>query len=400
MKIRNLITSFLLLTCAALTGCGGGGDTPATVVTGTVMAGPVALANVTAFAVTASGVKGAQLGLTTSTSIQGVYSINVGGYTGPLLLEVTGGTYTDEATGALKVPTTLRAAVTAGSGNNAVNITPLTELAVKKMPALNTTVISSVNKDIGDLFKVTNITGTTPVVATGSSAATTPGDPKVVYGLVLAALSQLLDNQGPGATLDTMLVGLATDVTLAVGQTPASLGAAANSSYKAAMADFIVNPRNTTGVTTLATAPLNTAAAKVAILKISTAGTQPENIIGADFSFTLPLGASVATTGSASPAEAAAGTVVASGVAANGITIGSTYAAANRTVRVLLIEGSVLGFGVGELVTVVCSLPAGSTLTEADFLAAAAFAVTNFSDLNGVALPAPLPTLSLTATIF
>lgn len=397
MRTSNLIIAILLLTVAALAGCGGGGSTPQTVLTGVVMAGPVAQATVTAFSVTANGTKGDQLAAPTTTSSQGIYSINVGNYTGAVLLEVTGGSYTDEATGAPRtIAATLRAAVMTGSGTNVVNVTPLTELAVQKMPALNATAIASVNKDIGDLFKIPGITTTTPVVATGSTAATAPTAQKE-YGLVLAALSQTLANQGTAATLETMLAGFAADVTLTAGQTPASLGSAANGAYKLGMADFLVNPRNLSGITTLANAPFNANAAKIALLRIST-GTLAENVIGADFSFNLPVGASIGTTGSSTPPEAAAGTVVASGVAVNGVTTGSTYAASTRTVRVLLAEAN--GFGAGELATVAVSLAAGSTLTETDFQNAAAFVVTKFARVSDGAALSPAPTLTLTATIF
>ena len=67
-------------------------------ITGTAMKGPVSGATVTAFAIN-SGVMGAQIG-TGTTDAQGNFTMAIGAYSGPVMLRMSGGTYTDEATGA------------------------------------------------------------------------------------------------------------------------------------------------------------------------------------------------------------------------------------------------------------------------------------------------------------
>jgi hypothetical protein len=94
---------------------------------GTVDDAFVVNATVTAYEVSASGAIGvcvpaASGGCTTATTdANGNYTLTVGGYTGPVLLQATGGTYTDTATGqTVPIPSTLtlsvlEPAVTAGS---------------------------------------------------------------------------------------------------------------------------------------------------------------------------------------------------------------------------------------------------------------------------------------------
>ena len=94
-------------------GCGGdnGGTTTAatttaattsggnTVISGTVIKGPVQGGNVTAYGVN-NGNKGSQLGSAT-TDAQGNFSMTIGAYSGPVMLSMSGGSYTDEATGSM-----------------------------------------------------------------------------------------------------------------------------------------------------------------------------------------------------------------------------------------------------------------------------------------------------------
>jgi len=93
-----LVSSLFLFAC----GGSGGGTTnpPATTagsVSGTVLDGPVSGAVVTAYAIT-NGTMGAQVGGGTTDS-SGNFHVSVGDYAGPMMLQASGGSYVDLATG-------------------------------------------------------------------------------------------------------------------------------------------------------------------------------------------------------------------------------------------------------------------------------------------------------------
>lgn len=121
-----------------LFGCGGGGGDGATsgvngVISGAAVKGPVSSATVMAYALN-NGAMGAQIGNGT-TDTQGNFSVSIGAYSGPVMLRMTGGTYTDEATGTSMtmqsgdVMTSTMPQAVAGAVMNGVQITPLTSMA-------------------------------------------------------------------------------------------------------------------------------------------------------------------------------------------------------------------------------------------------------------------------------
>ena len=214
----------------ALTGCGGGDDAPAspapiagtpspapaapapapaapaptTTVTGSVVKGPVAGAQVCAYTVVANG-RGSALGSCTTSDAQGRYSFAVPAGTGPLWVEATGGTYTDEATGAvatLPAGSTLRSIVTANAGTVTTMLTPLTTLALNSAIAnlgtagqLNAATFSAAAAQLLSSFNLPatlNLTDTTPTFGTGINS----------YGTALTVISQMVAN---GTTLASLL---------------------------------------------------------------------------------------------------------------------------------------------------------------------------------------------------
>src|SRR6266568_1561135 len=114
MRRRFLIMPVLYLAVSALIGCGGdGGGTavtapsPATTLTGMASKGPIQAATVKAYAVSFGAVDTSAPLVEGQTDAFGSYTINIGTYRGPVLVEVTGGTFTDEVSGtvvALKTP--------------------------------------------------------------------------------------------------------------------------------------------------------------------------------------------------------------------------------------------------------------------------------------------------------
>ncbi len=188
-----------------LFGCGGGGGgsdgaTPVAngVITGTAVKGPVSGATVTAFAIS-NGVMGAQIG-TGTTDAQGNFTLSIGAYSGPVMLRMTGGTYTDEATGASMtmqpgdMMTSMMPQAIAGAVMGGVQITPLTSMAQVRAQSMSGGMtpanIAAANTAMGNYFSVNDILYTHPMnpLTPGSGSGATQDMRN--YGIMLAAMSQ------------------------------------------------------------------------------------------------------------------------------------------------------------------------------------------------------------------
>src|SRR5450759_1511155 len=94
----------MVVTVLAAAACGGGGTAADNVgsgctgyISGAAVKGPVGHATITAYGIN-GGQMGAQIG-TATTDVNGNFSMGIGNYAGPVLLQMSGGSYTDEATG-------------------------------------------------------------------------------------------------------------------------------------------------------------------------------------------------------------------------------------------------------------------------------------------------------------
>ena len=139
------------------------------------------------------GQKATLLGTTTTNSPDGSYSVNIGTYAGPVLIEVSGGTYMDEATGQ-EIPLTvpLRAALSNASGAVTAVVTPLTELAVRlaePYDGLTIDKINNANKMISQLLG--GINTSVDIITLESPGDTASVSVEGKYGLLLAAISQM-----------------------------------------------------------------------------------------------------------------------------------------------------------------------------------------------------------------
>lgn len=252
MKISSwrYLVIVMLLSVAFLSACGGGGGggaapPPATTsLSGVASKGLLSGATVTAYSLNASGIEGSALG-SDITDANGAYSINVGSYTGAVILKATGGSYVDEATGATTTNTVLlRAAVTNVSGSVQAAITPMTEIAVLIAGELTTANIDGATALLSNMIGGTDIIGTMPANVLVSSASSTAAKN---YGLMLAALSQLVSD------------GTATGVSDAIGQLAADLADtvldATGPDVSSSLSTFLSGTFNKTGLTT-GTAPL------------------------------------------------------------------------------------------------------------------------------------------------
>jgi hypothetical protein len=194
-RMENAVLVILVAVLSAvLSACGGGGgSSPAatTTVSGIASKGPIKDGKVKVYPLKADGTKGDQIGTTVTTNPDGTYTVNVGSYTGNVLVEVTEGTYTDEATGALNVPNPgLSAAVSGVSGNVSVAVTPLTDIAVKHAGSLTTDNINTGNSLISSMVGV-NIVNTIPVDVSVTGSANTATQEQIKYGMALATISRM-----------------------------------------------------------------------------------------------------------------------------------------------------------------------------------------------------------------
>ncbi len=227
-----------------LFGCGGGGGgsvtTPGTtgsgMISGTAVKGPVSGGTVMAYAVN-NGAKGVMLASAT-TDTQGNFSMNIDNYTGPVMLLMSGGTYTDEATGSVMpmgandVMTALIPMMASNATMTGVQVTPLTSMAqamastmASGMTATNS---EAANTAVGHYFMVNDILHTTPMnpLVAGSGAGATQDMRN--YGMTVAAMTQLAQTLGmpDSSGIVTAMMDDATDGTMngMMGSTQITMG--------------------------------------------------------------------------------------------------------------------------------------------------------------------------------
>lgn len=239
---RPIATALALAAAAAVLAACGGNSAPPTTVSGVASKGPLNGAQVCAYAI-ASGAKGAPIGACATTDASGHYELNLGSFSGDLLIEASGGHYVDEASGAtVALAAPLRAALAGvGGGKVGAAVTALTELAVKlaaaQSGALSGANIGAATAAVQSKFGLTDIVGTLP-----PDALHLPSDASAAqrsYALALAVLSQYQRGQPEGTTLIQVLqaLGDCLGTSAACGALAADLDAAA-SAFKTAHAGF------------------------------------------------------------------------------------------------------------------------------------------------------------------
>jgi hypothetical protein len=171
---------------------------------GNVVKGPVSGATVNAFAVT-GGTMGSQVSSTT-TDATGAFTMSMGNYAGPVMLQMSGGTYTDEATGAPMamgpgdIMTAVLPTIAAGATVNGVAVTPLTAMAQAMAQhmggGLTDANITAANTAVGNYFMVHDIVHTQPINPLVPGSATGATQDMMNYGMTLAAMSQYAKGAG------------------------------------------------------------------------------------------------------------------------------------------------------------------------------------------------------------
>jgi hypothetical protein len=280
---RSLVAAALF----ALAACGGGsgiGDASSLggIIGGTGLKGPVGGATVTAYAVS-GGAIGAPIG-TAMTDTSGSFSIPIGGYAGPVMLQLAGGSYVDEATG-LTMPmasgdlmTAVLPAVAAGSTVSGIRITPLTAMA--QSMAQNTAGgmtdanVMAANAAIGSYFLVGDILHTQPMNPLVTDSVNGASQDAINYGMALAAMSQYAKGLGMSSSsaFVTAMMSDASDGTMdgMMGHNQIMMGGmgmgmsrgmprnAGTSGLGAAMSAFVASQQNRSGVPAAAVQPLIT----------------------------------------------------------------------------------------------------------------------------------------------
>jgi hypothetical protein len=223
----------LAMSASLLAGCGGGGGNGASsggvvppttgTLTGTATKGPVGSATVKAFAIN-NGTRGSELGSAT-TDAGGNFTMTMGAYSGPVMLQVHGGSYLDEATGmrmnmldadelTCVVP---ELTVTAGLTTAGIQVTPLTAMAqawaehmTGGMTAANAMLA---NSHIGAAYvgPGADIVMMHPIDPTVAGSANGASIEAKNYGMILAAMSQSAHDLGMTTSSSAMVTAMLND---------------------------------------------------------------------------------------------------------------------------------------------------------------------------------------------
>ena len=271
-------TAALLL----LSACGGGGGSTAVAtapppptqgtISGSAIKGPVGGASITAYALT-NGAMGSPIG-TAATDAQGAFSMSVGTYAGPVLLQMVGGSYTDEATGSTMamasgdVMTAVLPSMAAGSAITHVQLTPLTSMAqgmaTHLAGGMTDANIATANTAVGTYFMVSDILHTMPMNPLVSGAGGSSTQDATNYGFALAAMSEYAQAQGmtTSSAIVTAMMNDAADGVMdgksfgtaipmgGMGMSAMMPTSAATTGLGAAMGAFITSSHNQSGVVT------------------------------------------------------------------------------------------------------------------------------------------------------
>jgi hypothetical protein len=276
MFMASIVTSLLLTAC----GGGGGGDQLASnvgsggtgFVSGYVTKGPVGSANVAAYAIT-GGQMGGQVG-TTTTDASGGFRMAIGNYSGPVMLQVTGGSYTDEATGVAMqmatgdVMTAIMPSVAAAANSTGIQVTPVTAMAQTMAQhmagGMTDANIAAANLAMGNYFSVGDILHVQPMNPLAAGSGTSASQDARNYGMTLAAMSQYAHTLGLGSS-SAMVTAMMNDAVDGVfdgkaGTTAVQMGGmgggmmlpatAGTAGMGAAMNAFMTSAQNKSGVTT------------------------------------------------------------------------------------------------------------------------------------------------------
>lgn len=277
-RIRMIVPIVVALMLAAGCSGGGGGDLFAGIgsggtgnISGFAIMGPMSNATVTAYGIS-NGQMGAQIA-TATTAADGAFTMSIGSYAGPVMLQVSGGSYTDEATGIVMpmapgdVITAVLPTVAAGANTSGIQVTPVTAMAqamAQNMPAgLTDANIAAANTAMGNYFSVNDILHVQPMNPLVAGSGTGASQDAQNYGMTLAAMSQYARTLGlsTSSSVVTAMMNDAVDGILdsKAGALPVQMGGmmggvlpamAGTTGMGTAMTAFMNSTQNKSGVTT------------------------------------------------------------------------------------------------------------------------------------------------------
>jgi hypothetical protein len=395
MKIRLLFSSIVLLAMMTLFGCGGGGDTPApapvppadsVTISGVAALGPINGGDVKVYAIKDGKVDTSTVLGIGKTAEDGSYTITLSSVpTGPVVVEVTGGTYTDEASGTpdLNLKLKLHAAVSSVIDGSKIAVTPITHLAfmqVEGIGALTPTEIDDANQQIGRFFEVSNIIGSLPFDPTRPAPAGVSNDQRT-YSAAVTVFSYMVNDLKGSLPLEDAYGAVLSKLETELSDNGGFSLATINATNKA-ISSYAASAKNVGGL------PLRPVLFSGGVLQLSTAGTLPADTLinGIDISVTLPDG----VTAKLDPitGEALPGVVVPTSLAAKNSFVSVKYDKAASVVRIILINVQP-GFAVGEFAHLEFN---GFPIGGADFSM-------KVNRIDGSSIPsAPLTGITVTST--
>jgi hypothetical protein len=241
-------------------------------ISGTAVKGPISGGTVTAYAIT-NGTTGMQLANGTTDS-QGHFNISIGDYAGSIMLQMSGGTYVDEATGVTvsmapgDVMTAVMTTLSTGSTVTGIQVTPLTSMAQamanNMAGGMMDANITAANTAIGNYFIVNDILHTPPMNPLVSGSSGTATQDMKNYGMAIAAMSQSAKDMGmtSSSSMVTAMINDASDGVMngLMGSAPVMMGGmmagssmmtttAGTSGLATEMATFMTSALNKSGVT-------------------------------------------------------------------------------------------------------------------------------------------------------
>ena len=382
MSCRRLLLAIMLLAgTVTLAGCGtdGGAATQTRKVTGYASKGIIAAGVVTAYGISPGGNKILPALAQTSTDNSGFYTMSVGSYYGPLVIEVTGN-YQDEATkqtATIEATAPLTAALVppADATPLQVNVTALTKIAfdlAQSQPGSFTTSINATNQEVASSFQVPDILSTRPLNASTALPATaSPGE--IRYTLVLAAVSQVAANNLPTGTttpsaqqLATALSGALTTLAEQMPATGTGTATTLQETVATAATQFINNPAaNDTGLKPgdPAVQPILSAARRTVTITVAVRNADPSvPAFGAVHgSITVPAGLTC-------PSDPVTGELPSSAITAlqAGAMVSGNFKVATSVLTLEAIRAEDLALG--DLLSVTCSAPSSMNLDIGGFV--------------------------------
>ena len=378
---RGIVFLFLLTLCA----CGGGGtttsggsnaDSPGVVtISGTVALGIIKDATVKLYTLQ-NGEKKYQK--STTTDENGWYSITMQGSSYPILIEVSGGTYIDEATGdeITRASTdTIRAMAGNAQSSIQLAVTPMTEIAaIMAEDSPTTTNINNENALVTDIFNF-NTFSTQPVKLNRDALDNSTPDQQN-YTIALAALSQQAKDDG--IPISSVIRQYAFELSL-----NRALSLATITKFKTGASSFLSGNRNETGINALST-ELATFGTITRVITLSTEGTFAAGgfIKAIQVEFILPSGVSIKN----ADGTPASGVVVLTGDASKDTMPEGFYDPITNTMTLGIMTTP--GFGLGSFAKVRCDVSPGYALNTSNPITIVFSRVSGSGDdvINGISI--------------